>query len=321
MLFRRMPTVARLATVTAVATVVGLALTLSAPVPSQGILPSSATADCDPPTPPNFDEYYSIFSRGQADMPHLDPKPYVPQGLTYLPELDAMAVSYYNDDERSPSWIAILDRVTSRHLKSLKLDEAGHVGGLATSGRHLWVASTGFDDKKRLIGYALSDITQAANNTELTRREGWEVPASSFVEVSGNKLYLGHFENGKAGRLHSYTLDANDIPQNDYNSWDIPSNVQGMAAVPGGNVWSRSFNRFCPSELGLDLVNGGMVRRVVAPNMSEDLAVANGELYVIYESGARKYSDATVRERTVHHLNLGALLDGAIGGGGASRGR
>ena len=45
----------------------------------------------------------------------------------------------------------------------------------------------------------------------------------------------------------------------------------------------------------------------MAPNMSEDMAVVDGELYVVYESGAQKFSDADYKVRTIHHGSLSVL--------------
>ena len=41
--------------------------------------------------------------------------------------------------------------------------------------------------------------------------------------------------------------------------------------------------------------------------MAEDTAVADDELYIVYESGARKFADADYRVRTIHHGPLSAL--------------
>ena len=96
------------------------------------MLPPAAAAAEDPP---RFERYYSIFSRGEAAIPLLDTS-YVPQGLAHLPEQDALAVSYY-DDDGGRSVTVLLDRVTSAPIKTVTLDDSGHVGGLATSQDHL----------------------------------------------------------------------------------------------------------------------------------------------------------------------------------------
>ena len=46
---------------------------------------------------------------------------------------------------------------------------------------------------------------------------------------------------------------------------------------------------------------------LVARNMAEDTAVAGDELYIVYESGAKKLADADRRVRTIHHGPLAEL--------------
>src|SRR5687767_1693398 len=117
-----------------------VAISAAAATAALGLLVPAASAQAE--DPPRYETYYSIFKRGEAKIPYLDTTPYVPQGLAHLPGQDAMAVSYY-DDGGGKARLAILDRATSNDLKTLTLDDSGHVGGLATSANHLWVASTG----------------------------------------------------------------------------------------------------------------------------------------------------------------------------------
>jgi hypothetical protein len=254
--------------------------------------------------PPRYRTYYSIFTRGQAKIPYLDTTPYVPQGLAHLPEQDVMAVSYYHDGGGNAR-LALLDRTTSDHLKTLTLDDTGHVGGLATSAKYLWVASTDGADK-RLIRYAKSSLATAADGSTLTRDADYAVPASSFVEISGDKLYVGLF--GQNGTAHRYTLDADEHPQNDDHSFAIPSNVQGAVFTPTHIIWSRSFGEDRDSQLVVAPLGDSPGRTVTAPNMSEDMAVVDGDLYVVYESAAQKFAGADYKVRTIHHGSLSELI-------------
>jgi hypothetical protein len=271
------------------------ALALSVVVPA-----ASASAD----DPPRYAEYYSIFTRGQAQIPLLDTS-YVPQGLAYLPEQDAMAVSYYDDDGGN-SVLVLLDRVTSTPIKTLTLDDTGHVGGLATSQDHLWVASTD-GDATRLIRYSKASIAEAADGADLVRDADFDVPVSSFVEVADDQLYVGLFDRDADGVVHSYTLDAAGNPIDTGAPFTIPTGVQGMTVTPGGAILSRSFSRDADSELVIGPLAGAPSRAIVAPNMAEDTAIAGDELYVLYESGAKKFADADYRVRTIHHGPLSAL--------------
>lgn len=58
----------------------------------------------------------------------------------------------------------------------------------------------------------------------------------------------------------------------------------------------------------MTLVLSGIAVPAAAPNMSEDLATVGGELYVVYESAAMKYSDADYQVRTIHHGSTAALI-------------
>ncbi|WP_031465923.1 hypothetical protein [Sciscionella sediminilitoris] len=260
------------------------------------ILPA-ATANAD--DPPRYKQYYSTFSRGAAKIPYLDTTPYVPQGLAYLPEQDAMVVSYYHDGGGNAR-IAILDRKTSKQQKILALDDKGHAGTLAESKHYLWVSSTKGSDKQ-VIRYSKDAIAKAKNGSTIKNSGISHLKASSFMEISGGKLYVGTFNEKTEGTVYRYTLDAKEQPKYDGSSFKVPAKVQGMAITPKNFVWSRSFGRNNDSELTVDARQGPVGKRIVAPNMSEDLAIAKGELYVVYESGAKKYHDADYKVRTVHH--------------------
>jgi hypothetical protein len=262
------------------------------------VLPA-ATAQAAAPA--RYATYYSIFHVGERTIPYTGTN-YVPQGLTYWPEKDAMVVSYY-DDNHGKARIAILDRKTSTLKKSLFLDDNGHVGALATSAHYIWVSNSG-----RVIRYAKSTLDGAAPNSQVKSSNSYPVTASSFLEIYGNTMYVGQFNQNAQGKAYRYALDAAEVPKYDNHSFDIPSRVQGMAITDKDFVWSRSFGRNNDSQLVVDSRNGPVSRRVTAPNMSEDLAIADGELYVVYESSAKKYSDADYIIRSIHHGKLSALI-------------
>lgn len=218
-----------------------------------------------------------------------------------------MVVSYY-DDNGGRARIAILDRVTSAPLKSLYLDDVGHANTLASSQNYLWVSSTQPSGDKLVIRYSWANVDAAANDSVLARTSAHHLLECSFVEISGNRMYVGVFRENSNGIAYRYTLNADEEPVYDNHSFTVPPKVQGMAITATDFVWSRSAGRNNDSELTVDPRDGAITRRVVAPNMSEDLATVDGELYVVYESAAMKYSDADYQVRTIHHGKLSALI-------------
>jgi hypothetical protein len=92
--------------------------------------------------PERYKPYYKIFNRGNAKIPGHDTR-WIPQGLTYWPEQDALIISYYDGEHGKNSRLAVIDRESGAKQKILELPEDGHVGGLAMTPSYLWVASSG----------------------------------------------------------------------------------------------------------------------------------------------------------------------------------
>jgi hypothetical protein len=245
-------------------------LSITAAVAAMTLLPvTEAHAD----DPERYREYYSIFTRGEQHIPYHDTTPYVPQGLAYWPELDAMIVSYY-DDRGGSARLAILAR-----------------------------------GSRKVIRYPKLDLALAPDGSAITRNADYTLLANSFMEISGNRMYVGSFHENRAGDAYRYILDATEEPHYDNHSFGVPAQVQGMAITQTHFVWSLSYGRDNDSTLAIDNRDGPIERTVTAPNMSEDLATTpDGELYVVYESAAMKYSDADYQVRTIHHGPLSDLI-------------
>lgn len=256
--------------------------------------------------PPRYETYYSMFTRGEQKIPYLDTTPYVPQGLTYWPERNAMIVSYYHDGG-GKARLAVLDRTTSAHIKTLVLNDTGHVHALATSANFVWVATSG----NKVNRYHKSTLSAAADGSEIARNKTYTLLATSFMEISGSKMYVGQFDSDNPSTAYRYSVDSAEDLRYDNHSFGIPAKVQGMAITSTHFVWSLSWGRDNDSQLVVDSRDGPISRTVTAPNMSEDLATVGGEVYVVYESGAMKYSDADYKVRTIHHGPLSELIPGS----------
>jgi hypothetical protein len=274
---------------------------LSASACIVALLASAAVHAADPP---RYRAYYAIFDRGGALIPYHDSR-WVPQGLTYWPEADALVISYY-DAGHSNSGIAVVDRATGKRLKTLTLPDDGHVGGLAMTPSYLWVASSGKVDR-----YAKSALSSAPEGGTVVRDRSFTLKASSFITVTGSKMWVGRYEAHSNGAAYRYTIGPGETPRYDAVTFAIPSGVQGTAVASGKVVWSRSGGRDNDSTIEvrpLSAPTGPAGRRITAPNMSEGIVFAKGELHVVYESGAAKYADADYRVRTIHHGSAAKLL-------------
>ncbi len=253
-------------------------------------LPSAAQAA----DPVRYKGYYDAFTRGRALIPGHDSR-WVPQGLAYWQEQDAMVISYYDSEKVLNSRLAVIDRKTSAFKKYVNLPQKSHVGGLAFAHGYLWIAGSNAITRlgKRKLAATPNGGTTPTGKTFPTK-------ASAWVTIVGRTLYAGDFYNDKA---HRYAIDANERLVDQNATIATPHETQGMAVTGGRYIFSRSFGR--DNDSTIQVLNG---RSIVAPNMSEGIAVARGKLYVVYESGSSYYDDADYRVRTVHHAPLKALL-------------
>ena len=278
---------------------------LAAPAACALVLAVPATAGAADPK--RYEPYYEIFNRGNAKIPGDDTR-WIPQGLTYWPEQDALVISYYDGEYAKNSRLAVIDRASGTKKKILELPEDGHVGGLAMSHQYLWVASSG--NVSRIAKSALADTGDGGRvGVDAT----WKMPATSFATMEGDRfLWLGTFERNGNGTAHRYALkgEAIHVPSGPDRTVKIPSHVQGMAVFGDKMVLSRSFSRTKDSFLEVRPASTptGKGRRIVAPNMSEGVVFGRGKVHVLYESGAKKYQDADYRVKTVHHGRTRDLL-------------
>jgi hypothetical protein len=116
----------------------------------------------------------------------------VPQGLAYLASQDMLLISNYMDDGRQ-SCITAVSMASGDLVKVFWLEEPngaphkGHVGGLAVSARHLWVASG--------PGVYYVDLDTLASDSGSLRLSGFVETAAkgSFATFAGDTLWVGEF--------------------------------------------------------------------------------------------------------------------------------
>ncbi len=176
-----------------------------------------------------------------------------------------------------------------------------------TQSGHLWVASNG-----KLFRYPESTLNRGDGSLIDSDGPGFKVPASSFVGVRGNDLWVGRFVGpGDPGdpRAYPYRVTAKGGLQRAGASIRVPTRTQGMAVTDQHFIFSRSYGRDKDSRIEshtrrAPVANGPTM---TAPNMAEGMVFAGGEIHVLYESGSKKYSDADYRSCAIDHAPVASL--------------
>jgi hypothetical protein len=77
-----------------------------------------------------------------------------------------------------------------------------------TQSGHLWVATNG-----KLFRYPASTLDRGAEARTVDSDRTYNVPASSFVGVRGNDLWVGQFKPSGTTLAHPYRVDASGALQ------------------------------------------------------------------------------------------------------------
>lgn len=231
----------------------------------------------------------ATFGEGPAILHVGDGSDWVPQGLGYDPSTDQLLTTYYSSPDGDPDrdagiLLSIQDRATGDEILSALLAGPDHAGGVAIDGDHVWVTSS--DGYVYL--YSMADI-EATRRSAVQPQTRFKVPASAYLTVHDGRLYVGSFDDKDPGSVYSMPLGADGEPSGPpVLEGTAPPRSQGLAVTDDGFVFSTSWGRENPSEL-ISISHSGEVKHLTAPNMSEGLVIVNGQVYVVYESGATAY--------------------------------
>ncbi len=287
--------------------------TSAAPVATSGSATSVAASAAAAPA--RYDRYYRYMDTGRSRIPWSDTK-WVPQGLAKNGE-NELLISYYDSSKRENSRIAVIDRVSGKYKRYYRLPHRGHVGGLATTYQYVWVTYGG-----KLQRYARSEFTRPSGSTIGWTYQRDVVGSASYAFGSGNEVWVGNFNWERDGtcptkrvandRMYRYAVTSTGGLA--YRESRVtPSKVQGVAMDGTKIVWSQSCGRRNDSKLIVwprNRTYNGDFRygsAITAPNMSEGMVIAGGELQVVFEAASASYSDATYRIRSVHHGRFSSL--------------
>lgn len=147
-----------------------------------------------------FSDYMTFAGRGPV-IPGLV-HGFIPQGMEYLPEHESVVISNYMLGDRASALTLVsmqdgeLEKVLWLHNKDGSRHR-GHMGGVAATKKHLWLASG-----KYFYKIPLEKITKATEDPGLSLG----IPLStevkcSFATASGSVLYIGEFRTW--GRRYS----------------------------------------------------------------------------------------------------------------------
>lgn len=209
-------------------------------------------------------DYYAASEKAFR-IPGLDEN-FVPQGIHYDAERDTFLVGGYSSD-KTASPVYIVNRASGECEKRVSLAKAdgsdfrGHAGGIAVYGAYVYVAG---GDDRCLYVWSYEELLAAENGGRILCLGSFSTKVSeedfvdvSFVTVSGDRLFLGEFDDEpiySTLESHKMTTSAGDYQQalaveyclsdeaefgiepTPLAAYSLPNCVQGLA-VDGDKVY------------------------------------------------------------------------------------
>lgn len=233
---------------------------------------------------------------------------HVPQGLATWSNWpngesgdDLLLITSYDPDGKY-SLIIGIDAKTGKKIGAAKIAYS-HAGGIAVFEKLGW-AFVSDNDSHKVRKYPLNKLADAIQKSDRIAAEGpaQVVIGSSFLTSHGptSTLWAGIFEDSPEGgrpQMKSYKVDTSGQLTPASTIWEVPTKTQGLVVTKDFFVFSTSLGRNNRSNLyvvrrGKDETDLDKARLFCfrSPSMSEGIAVYGDDLYVLYESGARKYN-------------------------------
>jgi hypothetical protein len=283
--------------------------------PAQAITCYSSVTSTTPwySGPSASSRYDSKFAAGPAAVPQPVLDTYVPQGLATWGNWDgtgANLIVYTAYAENSTrALVQGINPATGARTRAAYIPYS-HVGGIAFSNGFAWIAGGG-----KLSSYSIPALRGAFKGTSgASIQPRWtrsNVYGTSFLAASSGYLFAGRFNDRTRDIMHRYRIEATGTLTMIAGSIQVPMKTQGLAITSTHYFFSTSYGE--PNRSNLYVVRRGYTIDSTrascfrAPSMSEGLAIYNGRLYVLYESGAHLYLVGTDPLNVIKRLHSAPL--------------
>ncbi len=224
-----------------------------------------------------------------------------PQGLCIAGEY--LLVTAYSDEKGAPGCLYLFDRETGEYLATLGLRDSSHMGGIACDGENVWICHSD-DNTLQRIPYTYIHAVGKAASKQLIDISDWAETypvqnTPSCITCVGNHILVATTSLLLRSQMVSYRFENGRlIPENTYT---IPTKVQGVTVDEDGTVFlSVSYGRRNSSQINVypslaELHNPAAepALMIELPPCSEEIAIDDGHLLVLFESAGYKYFEGS----------------------------
>ncbi|WP_338863714.1 hypothetical protein [Myxococcus stipitatus] len=266
---------------------------------------------------------------------------WIPQGQGYDASRNEFLTTYYQNNSVQ---LSVQNKGSGKETKLAKLggtpldpknEVPKHGGGVATDGRFVYVSDT-----KNIFVYTRADIEKAKSGAQVHAIQKLPVNtpsnppdkekdkkykeykvAGSFIAVKDGYAYVGAFsgtgENkGAVSRYKIDPLTGKIFNQSRTGPIEAPKRAQGIAVVNGALLFTTGEKKliYQPITSTADSFQANTSARKDISNKkigpyAQGINVIGNELWVTYESGAKKYKNKLKSPYTPHEYIVGIPLN------------
>jgi hypothetical protein len=269
----------------------------------------------------NYQDFNKILIEANTKIPFEDD--FIPQGITIVN--DYIFIAGYKENSNSICYVIDKNGIV---YNTIDLNTTSHVGSIAYDSINelIWMP----DEDGLLNAYELTDFFYKSSinykyqfkdlANEFTSYVDKNKVSISFLTIDNSYIYIGNFSKNDKSMVKKYKINnKNKIKLQFVNSFYLPSKTQGITFIDYNKkkylISSNSFGRTITSRLNIyeyknnieDYTNINN-KYIDIPPMSEQIQFDLNKMYVLFESGASKYSDGIDRIEYICILDILSYL-------------
>ncbi len=277
----------------------------------------------------NLSNDYPLFvnnlTNANIKMPIIDNM--IPQGLAITN--DNYIVTYYDELQETSSLVDLLD-FEGKIINEKKLNNKSHVGGIAYDSKRklVWIPGENgilnvysyndfYNDEKLIPQYVFTNLSDdLINYKNKNERE------ISFLTINEDKLYIGSFSLKNSGKIKEYQIDDNNsnIKLTFIKEYSSLNYIQGMTFYNLNDkqylILGLSYGRNNNSQIYIyefdenknSISEMNNIKEIILPPLLEQVTVKDNYLYLIFESGSKKYQNNLIIISEICVMNINRLI-------------
>lgn len=225
-----------------------------------------------------------------------------PQGICATGEY-ILVSAYTADNSENLGCIHVFNQKTGEYLATLGMKEKSHLGGITFDGENIWVCHSDNNTLECIPYVFVKRIAEKKPKNVVDCSALFEEfhvsNTPSCITWYEGKLWVATHTRILNSVMISYKVTRKGLRQ--VESYRVPDKVQGVAFDEKGRVYmSTSYGRnkssymkvyLSPDKMS-DKPNSPMLK-VEMPPCSEELAIVDDNIYILFESAGEKYLEGT----------------------------